>query len=249
MKKLTLFSFALACSLIPGWGALTVSLNVDSAPNRYGSSAWAPWWDQTKADVAAGTFTDMRTGTFPGTHYIDPKDEIVYSTMDLGKRLHWIYWLPSQNTADLGNNFQVKWVIDWDGEDWTLDSYGDWAQDAPEVGWATPSSWENYSGGVIGSFGFAWWSTDNDAPPFSTDTSDYNEVNQADIDALRNEVLLYQTHATGYIRYRESGSAPWQYADLRVEVVPEPGTLFAGALLLLPFLAGTVKTLRRSRRN
>ena len=71
-----------------------VSLYVDSAPNVYGSPNWAPWWTDTKDDVAAGTFTNMRTGTFPGSTMADPYDEIVYSTMDLGKRLHWIYWLP-----------------------------------------------------------------------------------------------------------------------------------------------------------
>ncbi len=76
--------------------SITPTLVADTAPNAYGSPNWGPWWTQAKADVAAGTFINMRSGAHPGTTYFEPQEEIVYSTMDLGKRLHWIYWVPGK---------------------------------------------------------------------------------------------------------------------------------------------------------
>ena len=231
MKKVLSLLSILMLMCVFGTAANAVALYVDSAPNVYGSPDWAPWWDQTKTDVAAGTFTNMRTGTFPGTTHADPYDEIVYSTMDLGKRLHWIYWLPGQTTAGLDGLFEVKWVIDYYGTNYTYEG-GGWAVDGAEVGWSQPNKWEDFDDGggntgVIGSLGFAWWSTDNDAPPFDTGGSPYDEVDQDDIDALRQAVLEYQTFATGMVRYRDDTSADWEYADLEVTIkaVPEPSTL------------------------
>lgn len=245
-RRSIFFVLALICFAISPAGALDISsigLVVDSAPNVYGSPAWAPWWTQTKADVVAGTFTDMRTGTLPGTHSMDPYDEIVYSTGDLGKRLHWIYWLPGVTKTDLAGRFEVKWVIDWGGDDWTY-SGGNWAVDGAEVGWSQPSSWEDYSGGVIGSVGFAWWATDDEALPFSTGGSIYDEVDQADIDALRQEVFQNQTFARGMIRYRDTGG-DWQNKDLQLNMVPEPSSLFlVGAVML-----GSVAFARYRRRK
>jgi hypothetical protein len=177
-----------------------LTLNVDTAPNAY-----------------------------PGTNDADPYEEIVYSTMDLGQRLHWIYWLPGETVAGLEGLFEVKWSIDWDGDVWTYDA-GAWAADAPEVGWSQPASWEDYSGGVIGSLGFAWWSVDDDALPFDTGGNLYDEVDQADIDALRDAVLIAQTYALGQVRYRDTVNDPWQTTSLNVDIVPEPATM---ALLAL----------------
>ena len=245
MRRLTIclaFVGILALAVAP----VQAALYVDSAPNVYGSSNWAPWWDQAKADVSAGTFVNMRTGTFPGSLTMDPYDEIVYSTGDLGKRLHWIYWLPGETVANLdaGNNFEVKWVIDWAGTDWTTDETGAWTVDGPEAGWSEPSNWTDYNGGVIGSLGFAWWAADDDALPMSTDTNAYNETNQDDIDALRETILTVQTHATGMIRYRVDENSPWQYETLRLEMVPEATTLVVWTVL-----AGLGATLAWRRRK
>lgn len=227
-------AFALSTSVL----GTTINLYVDSAPNVYGSPNWAPWWSQTKADVVAGNFQNLRTGTYPGTLVIDPYDEIVYSTGDLGKRLHWIYWIPGKTVSELNNLFQVKWVIDWDGDNWTYDwSNNDWALDGPEVGWVQPASWSDYNNGVIGTFGFAWWATDDDAPPGTTNGNPYDETNQADIDALRSLVFANQTFAEGLVRYRESVNSPWQVTSLRV-TVPDSGSCLALMLTALTGLLG-----------
>ena len=217
-------------------------LYVDSAPNVYGSPNWAPWWAATKTDVIAGSFTNLRTATHPGTNYISPYDEIVYSTMDLGKRLHWVYWLPGETIASLAGRFEVKWVIDWGGVDYTYDG-GAWANDAPGVGWSTPGSWEEQGGGVIGSLGFAWWSTDNDAPPMDTNGNPYDETNQADVDALATQVLQYQTYARGMVRLRDDPMSSWNETALTVNMVPEPTSI-----LLLAIGVGAIGFgLRRKR--
>jgi len=164
----TMVSFASA-------GTITAFLYADTAPNIYGSPNWRPWWDQAKADAAAGTFVNMRSGRHPGTTYFEPEEEIVYSTMDLGKRLHWIYWVPGKTIAQLQNcNFQTNWMVDWEGVDYVYDWVNNRRVPAnlvggiPTNGWIQPSSWIEYNGGVIGTFGFAWWAHDNLAPPYDS---------------------------------------------------------------------------------
>lgn len=222
-----------------GWFgcANAVELYVDTAPNVYGSPAWAPWWSATKTDVVGGTFQNMRSGAHPDSTWMTPYEEIVYSTGDLGHRLHWIYWAPGQTVASLDGLFEVKWVIDWGGDAWTTDAGGGWVLDSPTDGWGQPGAtrWEDYAGGTIGSFGFAWWSTDNDAPPLDTGGNIYDEVDQADIDALAAQVAAAQTYALGMVRYRASVNDPWTAGPtLKVNLAPEPVTLaLAGAGLLV----------------
>lgn len=217
--------------------ATPISLNVDTAPNVYGSPDWPSWWADTKDDVADGSFTDMRSGAFPGSHRMAPDEQIVYSTGDLGRRLHWIYWIPDATIDSLEGRFETKFVVDWNGTNFTYDwSAGTWATDAPGTGWIEPSSWEAHEGGVIGSFGHAWWATDNEAKPYSTGGTPYDETDQADVDALAAEVLESQTFARGMTRLRAPESELWREGpsiEVAVEAVPEPGalTLLGGGLL------------------
>lgn len=97
--------------------------------------------------------------------------------------------------------------------------------DGSTMGCIQPSSWENYSNGVIGTLGFACLETDDEAPPYNTNSSLYEKTDANDISALGSEVFRHQTFAEGLIRYRDSQDQPWQYEQLRVNV-PEPVTLF-----------------------
>lgn len=179
---------------------------VDSAPNVYGSPDWDPWWTETKDDVMAGGIASLRTGTFPRSTWIIPHDETVYSFGDLGKRIHWVYWIPGQTTASLNGLFEVKYVIDWFATEWTDD--GGWALDAPDVGWSQPSRWEDVAGGTIGSFGFAWWGA------YVTNT-------QEELEADYQLFWEAQTHLRGLVRWRESVTSEWNYDDINLLMVPQ----------------------------
>lgn len=224
----TLFALSFLLLFATGLMAFPTGLQLftDSAPNVFGSPDYDPWWSQAKSDVVGNTFTNMGNGTYPGTTNMSPYDEIVYSTGDLGKRLHWLYWLPGESTSGLDGRFEVKWIVDWAGTDYTYDwSANTLVTNSSTAGWIQPGSWENYSGGVIGTFGFAWWAYDDLAAPFNTNGNAYDETNQADIDALASQVFSYQTFARGLVRYRDSTTDPWQVETLQVNVVPEPGSV------------------------
>ena len=217
----------------------SADLYIDSAPNYNGSSDYDPWWEQTKTDIADGTFTDLSSIKYPNSTYnINPYDEIVYSTGDKGNRIHWIYWLPGENTSSLDDRVEVKWVIDWYGVNYTMDwSTQKWVVDNPEQGWKEPTDWENYNDGqgttgVIGSFSFAWQANDNYAEFYDTDGDIYNETDQADITALHDIIAMYQTFATGYIRLRPTTDDEWEIIDiLTVEVhAPVPAAVLLGVI-------------------
>jgi PEP-CTERM motif len=244
MKRLLLgLVVAVLCTVSTASG---VGFFVDTAPNVYGSPDWAPWLAQAKVDVADGSFINMRSSNFTaaGSNWLDPYDEIVYSTGDLGRRLHWLYYLPGETVANLAGRFEVKWVIDWGGGDWTYEG-GGWAADGAEVGWVEPGSWEDYDGGVFGSLGFAWWATDNEADPMDSFGTIYDETDQDDVDALRQQVFSYQTFARGEYRYMESGCTEWTYGEIQLDVVPEPGSI----VLLSIGLLGAAGVAYRRRRN
>lgn len=259
MRKVSLWMSVLllmvACTAFAG--TITPTLVADTAPNVYGSPNYGPWWTQAKADVAAGTFVNMRSGMHPGTTYFEPEEEIVYSTMDLGKRLHWIYWIPGKAIDDLkACNFQVNWMVDWEGVEYVYD-WSDYklvkailSGGIPTNGWVQPSSWINYDkdgdgnpDGVIGTFGFAWWARDDLAPPYDSNPPTWwDETDSADVAAMAALVRRNQTHAIGYIRW-DCGQG-WEYRVLQLNVVPEPGTM---VLWLSGFAAPAFAFLRRRK--
>ena len=245
-RNLTLIATIVFATIVTSsHAAINVQLYADTAPNAYGSPNYAPWAAQAFNDVAAGTFTDMRSGAYPGTLAFVPSDAIVYSDGDLGKRLTWIYWIPNTTVAQLtAMNFQVKDVCDWDGIAYTYDwNTGNTVVDAANVGWIMPGSWQNYNGGVIGAFGDAWWAVHGDDP---NAPNYFSGVTQADIDALASDMLANQTYWTGEIQYTDANGVLIQ-ENLQLNLVPEPTTMIAGALLLLPFGATTLRILRKPR--
>jgi hypothetical protein len=262
MRVRSLWLTVLALFTLVGFasaGTITAFLYADTAPNIYGSPNWTPWWDQAKADAAAGTFVNMRSGRHPGTTYFEPEEEIVYSTMDFGKRLHWIYWVPGKTINDLQTcNFEVNWMVDWEGVDYVYDwdNYdlvqANLVGGIPTNGWIQPSSWieydkdgDNNPDGVIGTFGFAWWAHDNLAPPYDSNPPTWwDETDEDDVNALAAQIRRAQTHAIGYIRWKCEGDENWNYRILQLNVVPEPGTVL---LWLSGFAAPAVALLRRRK--
>ncbi len=143
--------------------------------------------------------------------------------------MHWIYWIESATKAGLDDLFQVKWVVDWDGVEYT----NDWntnalVADSAETGWIQPASWEDYSGGVIGSFGFAWWAVLPQTP-----------------EELADEVFMYQAHLKGLVRIREDFNSAWCEQELNLTTIPlpAPGALAGVGLLSV----GGISFARRRR--
>ena len=210
---------------------IAVALYADTAPNANGSPDWADWKTAAFAAAADSSFVNMASGMFPGSQQFWPTEAIVYSTGDLGQRLHWVYWLPNATTAGLDGLFQVKNVMDWDGVEYTYDwSTGETVEDSPDVGWIQPGSWINYQGGVVGTFGNAWWASDDLAPPLSTDANPYNETDAADVESLAAEMVAYQTHWDGLIRYRDTPTSDWQVQHLDLIMIPAPGAVLLGMI-------------------
>jgi hypothetical protein len=223
-------------------GAPEIGFHYDVAPNVYGSPDWGPWLQDTRQDVASGSFTNMRSGAFPGQAKVAPREIISYSTGDKGSRTHFIWHLPDY--TELGGSggieLQTKMAFDWNGTPYALDGASA-VPDGPGAGWASPGSatYSVYAGdGLIGTFSFAWWATDNEAPPPDTTGSPYDETNEADIAALADEVLAAQDYVVGKVRWRETGTEAWTTgpsARLQVSQVPAPaplGLLLAGGGLL-----------------
>ena len=218
MRQFTVAMIAVTMLAAPVARALTVDVYVDVAAN----AQYDAWWAQTTADVVAGGIVNMRNGTYPGTTEMDPYDEITYDTMDQGYRVHWIFWVPGATIAGLEGDFEVRYLVDWEG----IDYYFDWALPAlsedpgPEDGWITPRRWEEYAGGVIGTGGWGWWASDNEAPPYDTGGTAYDETDAADVNALRRQVFDEQTYVLVEIRWRDAESSPWQYNRMPVSVRP-----------------------------
>lgn len=156
MKKLPRLSVVAlfgAILLTPIARAITISVYADAAPNAYGSPDYAPWWAAAQDAAINGTFVNMAHSVDArnaGTTMFNIRDAVTYSFGDLGRRMHFVYWIPGETVKDLlAAHFEIgiDWV--WDGvtlPDW---NYG--------VEWVTPASWIERDGGVIGTAGASIW--------------------------------------------------------------------------------------------
>jgi len=160
----------------------------------------------------------MRSGAYSSTLFMQPEEEIVYSTGDLGRRLHTMFWIPGETILTLPGRFQMRYCLDWGGDDLIYDfGLGDYVPYdgiLGSAGWTQPAaSWENFGGGVTGRPGWAWWATDDDAPPYDTGGNPYDEANAADVEALARIVRSAQTYFRLEVRTRAIASDPWGNHD------------------------------------
>lgn len=207
--------------------ATSINLNVDSAPNVFGSPDWTPWWDAARTEAINGTFVNMANSQNPansGITNFDIRDTVVYSFGDLGRRLHFVYWVPNETIASLtAKNFEVGLDYVWDGV-----FYNDYFGSE----WVTPSSWIEQAGGVIGSGGFAWWGA------FGVNTQE----------ALDNDIKAW-TPLQGDITFRARVSGePIVSLTVHHNVVPDVGA--SGLLLIISLgalFAGRIKMKCRSQ--
>lgn len=163
MRKTGLFLLSFISIVLFAGAAQALSLYVDSAPNAFGSPDYPTWQDAAFASAADGTFVNMQNGINPanvGTTDFEIQDEVVYSFGDLGKRLHWVYWLPGESLDALAgtDRFEISLFNIWDGS--TLDFYDYYYGST----WLEPTKWADYDSnddgiadGVIGTAGMAWW--------------------------------------------------------------------------------------------
>lgn len=166
MKHTTIGRYAAIALTGLFFGALTVTagsvqLFVDAAPNAYGSPAYPAWETAAFAAAANGSFVNMASSINQcnvGTTGFEIEDEVVYSFGDLGKRLHWVYWIPGETKETLADRIEVALYNTWDGEllDFYLDYYGST--------WLVPTRLYDYdldsdgtTDGVVGIAGMAWW--------------------------------------------------------------------------------------------
>ena len=204
----TIFLFGISGTALAN--SLSVQLYVDTAPNVYGSPDYAAWEVDAFSAAANGTFINMANSINPanvGTTDFEIQDEVVYSFGDLGKRLHFIYWIPGETVADLTSQFQISLINIWDGDvlDFYLDYYGST--------WLEPTKWVDYDDGVnqgvIGTAGMAWWGA-------------YNTNAQEE---LESDIAEWIKAEEDWIFTAKLGNVEYSITAHRDAVVPEPATM------------------------
>ena len=237
MRKVRVAVFSLACILLLAGSSFALSIYVDAAPNVYGSPNYASWQTAAFAAAADGTFTNMSNGVNScniGTTDFEIQDEVVYSFGDLGKRLSWIYWIPNETLASLGNDrFQVSLFNTW-GSDPAEDFY----QTYDGSTWLTPTKWVDYDSdndgdtdGVIGVAGMAWWGA------YGVDTPEALAADIADWGSV-SESLVFTAKLDGVETSITSNrdAAP----------VPEPSTILLMGIGLLGLVGYSRKRSKKS---
>lgn len=217
MKKFLIFSAIVTLGVFSVFGtagALSVELYVDSAPNASGGSPYYDAWQENAFAAAAnGTFVNMANSINPanaGTTSFEIEDEVVYNFGDLGKRLHFIYWVPEETVASLTNNFEVSLFNVWDGD--VMDYYAEYVGST----WLQPTRWIDYDSdgdgdtdGVIGTAGAAWWGA------YGTNTPEALAADLAEW-SLASESWIFNVKHAGEI------------TSIKVDraAVPEPSMLY-----------------------
>jgi hypothetical protein len=202
-------------------------LYVDVAPNKFApESEYNDWWGTAKLNILTGNFTNMEnahTSANIGKTKYDAEDVAVYNFGDYGTRLTFIYWLPGESFDSLTEDkFKISVNYFWDEEkySYTKENYG--------TKWVTPTSWEEYNGGVFGTAGIGW-------EPFAT-----TETSLAD-------ELAYWNQNLGNIVFKTKTDSQTSTMTVRHEPVaapvPEPSTI----LLFGAGIAGLVGLRRRKR--
>ena len=228
MKRFVFFALAFAASvlLFDESEGREVVLYVDSGP----TSATLPLWrlggpkSRVMLRMAATAICKVQSTLVRSSSILMTRSST--RPWISGRSLHCIYWLPGKTLADVRGRLELKWVFDDHGQAWT-ENDGHFLSDRFDLGWNRPESIEEYAGGVIGLFSFSWWALDDDAEPLSTDEDEYNEVDQADIDALRERVFRSQTYLSGQVRYRKTNTSAWQYFAIKVRIAPYTRELLA----------------------
>jgi hypothetical protein len=222
-RRFTILLCVAVVGLASAAAQASVTMTVDSGPWYESNPAW---FNAAKADTVSGTFTNLRTGTYPGTNYVDPVDFLNNSTVYTAgpKLLYWLYFIPNETVAHItaNNLLQTKLVIDWGGDEYALAAnHVNWVPNG-DTRWLAAGAMEDYyigetNMGVIGQIRFSW-----SLGSFGSTVEEYREG-----------VLAVQTFARGEVRYRDSSSADWQYSGIQVNVLPtpEPTTIIVWGLL------------------
>jgi len=235
--------FVMAVLVLSGsaaFGAFDVQFYADCAPNKYLSqTAYSSWWADEKADIIAGTVRPMEHGCYCGAYVCDPSEQAVYSFPPFGNRVHWVYWVPNISVNDfVSHGMQAKMRMDYDGVVYTYDfsQGGILVEDSPDAGWTTVTNFEACNGGVIGTFGHAWWVAYDQYAP----TAEAFAARDAEIAGL----IGHSTFVEGLIRFTASDP---QEMSIRVDVAPEPASFVFLGTALVGLVGSRIRSSRRSR--
>lgn len=215
--------------------AVDVHMYIDTGPDGWNATRFAAWTPGAFAAAADGTYVNMSGGAHPGTTIFEAPEAIVFSTGDNGSMLLWTFWIPGKTIAQLSGNIQYRYDYDWEGDGYSTS----WS--TLTAGTSFPS-WKEYTNssnisGVVGTIGCSWWANDNYASPLDTGGTKYDETDAADVAALAQEMITYQTYFGADIQVREDASSPWEMTSVYGQLaVPEPTSIMA----LLAGLGGIV---------